>query len=58
MKKRKLNKVYYVDIPDREGRWNSIEHFQTKREALKFVQEGFGADRNGKVRLITEVKLY
>jgi hypothetical protein len=47
---------FFVDLPtsDREY-WSNVGTFDTKEEALKFVQENYGADQNGKVCLVSEI---
>lgn len=50
-----LNKPASVKIPTLNGNiWMSIEHFNTKKEAIKYVQKYFGADSEGKISLISE----
>lgn len=47
---------YAVDIPNSIGdEWICIEYFETKKEALKFAKDKFGADKNGKVNLISNL---
>lgn len=49
-----MTKHYDVDIPTLTDAWRYIASFKTKQEAIKFVQEKFGADEEGKVCLISE----
>ena len=46
--------IYYVDIPqiDREE-WINVESFTSRKEAIKFAKEKFGADDEGKVSIVT-----
>jgi hypothetical protein len=50
---------YAVDIPqffpDYEMEWQCIDYFPSREEALKFVQEKFGADENGCICLISKI---
>ena len=49
---------YFVDIPTFSSEyWNNVATFDTREEAIKFVQENFGADENGKVCLVTEINM-
>jgi len=45
---------YYVDIPqlDREE-WVNVDTFTSKEEAIKFAQEEFGADEEGRIQIVT-----
>lgn len=47
--------MFYVDIPqiDKEE-WINVAVFETKEEAIAFVQETFGADENGCINLISQ----
>lgn len=49
--------TFYVDIPQ-EGtdEWKNIESFKNREDAIAFAQEKFGADENGMVSLISEIK--
>lgn len=50
---------YAVDIPDpfnMEGIWINVGHFEDKEKALQFVKENFGADDEGRINLISEIK--
>jgi hypothetical protein len=47
---------YLVDLPnpyDIEGSWLNVGNFESREEALAFVQATFGADEDGKISLIT-----
>ena len=49
---------YSVDIPqclngEPMDEWFCVEYFETKEQAIKFAQEHFGADEEGKVCLIS-----
>ena len=47
---------YAVDIPSQYGEeWICIEYFRTKKEAIKYAQEKFGADKQGKVNLVSSL---
>jgi len=51
--------MFSVDIPninDIAGVFTCIDIFYSKEEALKFVKDIFGADKEGKISLISEVK--
>lgn len=47
---------YAVDIPqlDREE-WINVNYFSTKKEAIKYAQEHFGADDKGRINLISNL---
>jgi len=51
-------KIFWVDIPDpdkiNEGYYMNIETFDSKKKAIKFVQKYLGADKEGKIQLVTE----
>lgn len=50
---------YIIDVPnpyDSEGAWITYHETDTKKEALDYVQKTFGADEEGNINLITEVK--
>ena len=52
MSKRKHQ--YYVDIPTISlEAWENVAVFNSKREAIKFTRLNYGADRDGKISLIT-----
>jgi len=59
MKKKKLKGnmfKYAVDIPSAYAKeWLCIDYFETKREAIRFAQTHFGADKYGKVKLISSL---
>jgi len=58
MPKKEINRKmkYAVDIPtDETDEWICIEYFYTKKEAIKFVREKFGADESGKISLISNL---
>ncbi len=46
---------FYVDIPNAVSEeWINIDSFPTREQAIKFAQEEFGADEEGKVSLISQ----
>jgi hypothetical protein len=51
--------TYYVDIPtadcidNPDGAYKHVATFPTKKEAIAFAREHFGADDNGNVSLVT-----
>ncbi|MGG6263129.1 hypothetical protein ACQ4M3_07605 [Leptolyngbya sp. AN03gr2] len=51
--------TYHVDLPspDPEQSWIEIDTFATERDAIKFVQEKYGADDKGRVCLVSEARL-
>ena len=52
----KTKHVYYVDVPDLElDHWRNVGVFKTKKEALKFARKTFGADKDGKIDLVSRV---
>lgn len=55
--KKQINKFRYaLDIPNPfKDEWICIEYFETKKEAINFAREKFGADKNGKVNLISKL---
>jgi len=57
MKKKKIIEMRYaVDIPNANSEdWICIDYFETKKEAIKFVKEKFGGDKEGKVSLISSL---
>jgi hypothetical protein len=57
MKKELINTMKYaVDIPRADNEeWICIEYFETKSEAIKFAQKTFGADKQGKINLISSL---
>lgn len=50
------NKMFLIDVPSplADGTWHEIGQFDTKEEALEFVQNAFGADEEGRICLISE----
>lgn len=51
--------LFSIDIPNSDdivGPFVNICTFQTKKEALKFAKDIFGADEEGKISLISEIK--
>jgi hypothetical protein len=46
---------YYVDVPQTNGRseWENVGTFDTRDEALAYAKETFGADDNGKIKIVT-----
>ena len=57
MKKKICGEMKFaVDIPNQYGEeWVNIEYFETKKEAIKFAQKTFGADKSGKVCLVSSL---
>jgi len=57
MKKKLTDKMRYaVDIPNINGEeWKCIEYFETKKEAIDFVYRTFGADRRGRINLVSSL---
>lgn len=55
-------KYFFVDIPSIDSNgdvdWNNIGKFDTKEEAIKFLQEKFGADEEGRVCFISEISCH
>jgi len=55
---KKGKKIFWVDIPDpdkiKEGYYMNIETFNSKKAAIKYVQKYLGADKDGKIQLVTE----
>lgn len=54
-------KVFWVDVPDPdniydyEGTWINVGSFDTREDAVKFIQENIDPDsKNGTINLITE----
>jgi len=49
--------TYIVDLPNPYdlSDWVQVEYFTFKSDALRYVQEQFGADENGKINLISKV---
>ena len=48
---------FFVDVPDSDpdaDTFVNVTSFKTKEEALKFVQEKYGADENGMISLISQ----
>lgn len=53
-----MAKMFLVDIPSLDSQfWQEAGHFDTREEAIRFCQENFGADEDGKISLITELDL-
>lgn len=53
--KKEYKKRYYVDIPNADNsNWTFIAEFDNKKNAIAFAQNRFGADKEGKINLITE----
>lgn len=48
-------KSWYIDVPpaDPEMEWSNVATFDNKKDAIKFVQKYYGADKEGKVSLIS-----
>lgn len=52
---------YAVDIPDPYSdlnfghEWLCVGYFKTKKEAIKFAREHFGADKNGKIKIVSSL---
>lgn len=55
--KKKLDDEFHfaVDIPqaDKEE-YLAVQYFETREEAIKFAQERFGADEEGKISLVSQ----
>lgn len=58
----KLEFKYAVDIPncnkledDYEHEWFNVDYFETKEEAIKYCQDKFGADEEGRINLISSL---
>ena len=48
-----------MDVPNAaipDSTWVTVDSFDTREEALDFVQKYFGADEEGNINLITEVE--
>lgn len=51
--------MYWVDIPQKtnigedDGAYLNVAEFKTRKEAILFAQEHFGADKNGRISLVT-----
>lgn len=51
---------YSVDIPssiDYDNEWYEVGIFDTREEAIAFVQRHFGADSKGRIDLITRIQI-
>ena len=50
------NKQFFVDIPTGvEGEWTNLGSFETKEEAIKFIQENIdGNSLDGTISLISQ----
>lgn len=51
--------THFVAVPnwiDIDGEWKDIEEFESEEEALKFVQEQFGADERGRISLVSAIE--
>lgn len=46
---------YHVRLPLDNGRWFTTEVFKTEKEAIDYVQNYYGADKDGKVHLVAKV---
>lgn len=58
MNKKKLTMKmrYAVDIPNADGEeWICIDYFETKKEAINFARKIFGADKDGRINLISSL---
>lgn len=53
-----MSKKYVVEVPPRNPFshpwWDDVETFDTREEALAYVQKNFGADERGWVPLVKE----
>lgn len=50
----KTKPTYYVDIPKRDDEsWENVQNFTTRKAALKFAKERFGADEDGRITIVT-----
>jgi hypothetical protein len=50
--------IYYeVDIPsvNHEDSWINVTSFSTKHEAVRFIEEYYGGDEEGRICLISEI---
>jgi hypothetical protein len=48
---------YVIDLPDPRdatNAWIEVASFDTKREAIKWAKENLGADKDGKITIISE----
>jgi hypothetical protein len=58
MAKPKEKRTFYVDIPTEDcinnpdGAYKNVATFDTKEAAIKWAQEQFGADKQGRVQLV------
>jgi len=58
--KKKAKKSYHVDLPnphDVTAPWIEYAVYESKAEALAVLQKFFGADKQGRISLISEVDL-
>jgi hypothetical protein len=56
VKKNNVRMQYAVDIPPYQGdEWVTVEYFETKKEAIEFAQDRFGADKKGRINLISSL---
>lgn len=47
---------YLVDCPNPfSDEWMFMASFKTKKEAIKYAQEQFGADKDGKASLVSKL---
>ena len=59
VKSKKEKRTFYVDIPTMDcvdnfdGAYMNVAEFDSRAEAIAFAREHFGADKNGKVDLVT-----
>ena len=47
---------FAVDIPSPEGdEWLAQGYFETKKEAIDYARKKFGADKEGRVKLVSSL---
>ncbi len=47
--------MFLIDLPNKDGKWDEVGSYDTYEEALEYVQTYYGADKQGRVKLISEV---
>jgi hypothetical protein len=57
--KREVKMRYAVDIPpyacEEDNEWVNIAYFETKQDAIDYAQKYFGADKKGRVNLVSSL---
>ena len=56
-KKKDIDEMHFaVDIPqiDKEE-FICVEYFETRKDAIKFAQEKYGADSRGRISLVSQL---